>query len=139
MLGERPRRTLFAATNALLESTRKDLRGWEWNYLHRLCHSDLLTLKVHTDGVNSASFSADGSRIVTGSRDAMAKEWDAKSGAEILTLKGHSGAVQSASFSPDGSRIVTGSNDGTAKIWDATPLNREFLPKALAPAPRKQP
>ena len=34
-----------AATLALLESTRPELRGWEWRYLHRLCHSDLLTLK----------------------------------------------------------------------------------------------
>ncbi len=32
-------------TLALLESTRADLRGWEWRYVHRLCHSDLLTLK----------------------------------------------------------------------------------------------
>ena len=55
------------ATLALLESTRADLRGWEWRYVHRLCHSDLLTLKGHTGGVDSASFSPDGSRIVTGS------------------------------------------------------------------------
>ena len=69
--------------------------------------------------VPSASFSPDGSRIVTGSRDNTAKVWDAKSGAEVLTLKGHTGRVTSASFSPDGSRIVTGSNDKTAKVWDA--------------------
>ena len=37
-----------AATLALLDSTRPDLRGWEWRYVHRLCHSDLLTLKGHT-------------------------------------------------------------------------------------------
>ena len=36
-----------AATLALLDSTRPDLRGWEWRYVHRLCHSDLLTLKGH--------------------------------------------------------------------------------------------
>ena len=36
------------ATLALLDSTRPDLRGWEWRYVHRLCHSDLLTLKGHT-------------------------------------------------------------------------------------------
>ena len=57
-----------AATLALLDSTRPDLRGWEWRYVHRLCHSDLLTLKGHTGAVISASFSPDGSRIVTGSR-----------------------------------------------------------------------
>ena len=68
---------------------------------------------------DSASFSPDGSRIVTGSCDRTAKVWDAKSGAEVLTLKGHTDWVNSASFSPDGSRIVTGSQDKTAKVWDA--------------------
>ena len=87
--------------------------------------AEVLTLKGHTEQVSSASFSPDGSRIVTGSRDKTAKVWDAKSGAEVLTLKGHTGPVHSASFSPDGSRIVTGSDDGTAKVWDARPLEPE--------------
>jgi WD40 repeat protein len=69
--------------------------------------------------VDSASFSPDGSRVVTGSLDQTARVWDAKSGAEVVTLKGHTGVVNSASFSPDGSRIVTGSSDSTAKVWDA--------------------
>ena len=94
---------------ALLESTRPDLRGWEWRYVHRLCHSDLLTLKGHTGLRHSASFSPDGSRIVTASWDHTAKVWDARTGAEVLTLKGHTAQVFSASFSPDGSRIVTAS------------------------------
>ena len=108
-----------AATVALLDSTRANLRGWEWQYVHRLCHSDLLTLEGHAGYVSSASFSPDGSRIVTGSADKTAKLWDARSGAEILTLAGHSGQVSSAGFSPDGSRVVTGSLDKTAKVWDA--------------------
>ncbi len=124
-----------AATVDLLDSSRADLRGWECRYLHRLCHSDLLTLKGHTGGVSSASFSPDGTRIQTGRDDKTAKVWDAKTGADLLTLKGHTAGVYSASFSPDGSRIVTGSQDQTAKVWDATPLNREFLPKE-APPPR---
>jgi WD40 repeat protein/tRNA A-37 threonylcarbamoyl transferase component Bud32 len=108
-----------AAALALLDSTRADLRGWEWRYVDRLCHSELLTLRGHAGAISSASFSPDGSRIVTGSMDKTAKVWDAKSGAEVLTLKGHTGFVRSASFSPDGSRIVTGSEDMTAKVWNA--------------------
>ena len=103
-------------TLALLKSTRQDLRGWEWRYVDRLCNSDLLTINV--DAL-SASFSSDGSRVVTSSRDGTAKVWDARSGAEVLTLKGHAGGVTSASFSRDGSRIVTGSHDKTAKVWNA--------------------
>src|SRR5207245_793680 len=77
------------ATLALLDSSRPDLRGWEWHYLHRLCHSDLLTLKGHTKGVGSARFNADGSRILTASVDHTARVWDARTGALLLTLKGH--------------------------------------------------
>ena len=67
----------------------------------------------------SVSFSPDGKRILTGSRDQTAKLWDAASGRELLTLKGHRGWVFKAAFSRDGQRIVTASGDGTAKIWEA--------------------
>ncbi|HJZ54385.1 MAG TPA: serine/threonine-protein kinase, partial [Gemmataceae bacterium] len=107
------------ATLALLDGTREDLRGWEWHYVHRLCHSELLALKGHTSSVMSASFSPDGSRIVTASLDDTARVWDAKTGAELLALKGHTNAVNSASWSPDGSRILTASWDTTARVWDA--------------------
>ncbi len=115
-----------AATRGLIESTRADLRGWEWRYVHHLCHSDLLTLKGHTSGLGSASYSTDGSRILTASADGTAKVWDAQTGTELLTLKGHFGGVLWASFSPDGSRIVTSSGDGRAKVWD-TKTGTELL------------
>ena len=67
----------------------------------------------------SISFSPDGSRIVTASRDNTARIWDAKTAKEIAVLRGHEGQVTSAAFSPDGSRIVTASDDKTARIWDA--------------------
>jgi WD40 repeat protein len=108
------------ATVALLQGTRADFRGWEWHYVDRLCHTDLLTFDGHAGLVLSASFSPDGSRVVTASADKTAKVWDAKTGAEVLSLKGHGNGLSSASFSPDGSRVVTASDDGTLKLWDAT-------------------
>jgi tetratricopeptide (TPR) repeat protein len=69
--------------------------------------------------VRSATFSPDGTRIVTASWDNTAKVWDAKNGTAILTLKGHTFPVSSATYSPDGRRIVTASYDKTAKVWDA--------------------
>jgi hypothetical protein len=120
-------------TLALLDGTRPDLRGWEWRYVHRLCHPELLTLGGHSYNFDSASFSADGSRVVTAGYAATAKVWDAKSGAEVLTLEGHSGFVTSASFSADGWRVVTGSQDGMIRVWDATPVNREFLTRKVSP------
>jgi WD40 repeat protein len=108
-----------AAMRALLDNTNPILRGWEWSYLNRLYDPSLLTFKGHTQEVTAASFSADGTRIVTGSVDNTAKVWDVRTGAEVLTLDGHTGYVHAASFSTDGTRIVTGSLDNTAKVWDA--------------------
>ena len=71
--------------------------------------TELLTLKGHTNWVNSVAFSADGKRIVSGSWDNTVKVWDADKGTEMLTLKGHTGWVTSVAFSPDGKRIVSGS------------------------------
>ena len=81
--------------------------------------SKLIVNFGHLGEVNDASFSPDGSRIVTGSDDETARVWDAETGASLATLKGHDGSVGSASFSPDGSRIVTGADDKTARVWDA--------------------
>ena len=70
--------------------------------------AEVLTLKGHTGGVRSASFSPDGTRIVTGSGTRRRRCGTRETGAEVLTLKGHTGRVNSASFSADGTRIVTG-------------------------------
>jgi WD40 repeat protein/serine/threonine protein kinase len=103
----------------LLDSTRPDLRGWEWRYVYRLCHSDLVTFRGHTDGVWSAAISADGTRVATASLDKTARVWEARTGGEVLAFKGHNSFVRTAAFSPDGTRVATGSYDRTARVWDA--------------------
>ena len=75
-------------------------RGWEWHYLKRQSRGGLFTLYGHTDQVNCASFSPDGSRIVTGSGDGTAKVWDARMGTALLELSGHLGAVQERVVQP---------------------------------------
>jgi predicted Ser/Thr protein kinase len=45
------REARIADTVASLDSTRDELRGWEWRYVHRLCHSDMFTLRGHTESV----------------------------------------------------------------------------------------
>ncbi|MFQ5791202.1 MAG: WD40 repeat domain-containing protein, partial [Acidobacteriota bacterium] len=79
-----------------------------------------LILFGHTDKVRSVTFSPDGTRLTTASRDGTAKVWDAFSGQELLTLFGHTNRVRSVAFSPDGTRLATASWDGTVKVWDAT-------------------
>lgn len=80
---------------------------------------ETMVLRGHDDFVTSASFSPDGSRILTASWDGTARLWNTADGAEIAVLEGHNRPVSSARFSPDGSRIVTAGDDGTVRVWTA--------------------
>ena len=74
----------------------------------------------HRDAVRSASFSPDGTRIVTASDDGRACILDAESGKQLYCLSAENGGgINSAVFSPDGMRIVTASADGETCIGDA--------------------
>jgi WD40 repeat protein/serine/threonine protein kinase len=102
-----------------LDAVPADLRQWEWRYLKRTATGGILTLCGHTAAVTTVSFSPDGQRLATASKDNTAKLWDARTGQQLLSLKGHKSRVTSVSFSPDSQRLATASDDNTVKVWDA--------------------
>ena len=77
------------------------------------------TLADHAGSVTSASFSPDGSKVVTASFDKTAKIWNTQTGVCERTLTDETYWFLSASFSPDGQKIVTALTDNTAKVWNA--------------------
>lgn len=86
---------------------------------------DTRVVDAHQDWVWSAAFSADGARIITGSKDKTARVWDQKSGNPLFTLNGdrdkpiHDKAIRAAIFSPDGTLAATGGEDAKVVLWDA--------------------
>jgi WD40 repeat protein/serine/threonine protein kinase len=126
-----------ARVRELLENYRPkagetDLRGFEWNYLNRLCHSEVLTQVRKKDSSGgstladrSVAFSPDGKWLALGGFgsnyvDARIGQvfsevqiWDAETGKQLRSIPGGGTCV---AFSPDGNRLASGS----ANSWDVT-------------------
>src|SRR5262249_27463628 len=104
----------------LLEENRPkggqtDLRGFEWGFLYRLSHADLLTLKGV--GMQGMAYSPDGKRLATAAGTKAVKVWDVRTGQELLNLKD---AGINVAFSPDGKHLASANpSDKTVKVWDA--------------------
>ncbi|WP_437621634.1 nSTAND1 domain-containing NTPase [Sorangium sp. So ce1151] len=94
-------------------------RGWAVLALRALHSRVARSVLGHPEGLLCASYSPDGRRIVTASRDGTAWVWNADGTGQPIVLRGHEDVVRSAAFSPDGRRIVTASWDGTARVWNA--------------------
>jgi len=76
---------------------------------------------VHTAWRMSASFSWDGSKVVTGSADKSICVWDVKTGYCETHFLAHREGVTSVLFSPnDPTMVVSGSMDHTLRFWDVS-------------------
>ncbi|MCC6979258.1 MAG: serine/threonine protein kinase, partial [Candidatus Melainabacteria bacterium] len=65
----------------------------------------------------TVAISDDGSRIVSGSRDATVRLWDVDSGEEVKVMNGHTNWVTKVRFiSVD--KILSGGLDKTFRVWD---------------------
>ncbi len=71
----------------------------------------------HEDAVLSASFSPDGSMIISGSDDGRAHVWDTQKGTLVYSPLENKGTVRRAHFTPDGARIIT--TGSYTRIWEA--------------------
>merc|ERR1712217_97876 len=81
-----------------------------------------------------ATFTPNGSFVLTCSQDNTAKLWDAMTGACFRTLEGHSCNLRSLHCDATGTMIVTASEDRTAKLWSCP----EKKPDSNATQPRKK-
>jgi WD40 repeat protein len=78
-------------------------------------------LKGHKAGVYAVAMSADGKRVVSGSKDETVRVWDVETGKCLNVLEGHGmqGTVISVWVSRDGKLVASKVNDGKVRVWNA--------------------
>lgn len=79
--------------------------------------------KAATDAeqpIRTATFSPDGSTVVTAGDDQLIHTWSAETGAALDVLSGHKAPVTALAVAPNG-ELVSTANDGSALVWNITP------------------
>jgi WD40 repeat protein len=126
------RRTLELLQEWVPEAGQKDLRGFEWHYLWRCCHSARLTVAGSLHGVaNSHIFrgvalSPDGQRVAHAVDNAGVVVRDVNTGTQVYLLKTPNLFISSLAYSPDGRSLAAVSWDigsprpaPAATVWDS--------------------
>ena len=114
----------------------KDLRGFEWYYLNRLCRSVLeVPTLTHDQPVTSVTYSPNGKILATGCGDGTVLLWQADTLGPAGQCRGLSQTANSMCFSPDGRWLAAASDDGRIVIWETgayqaqTTIHQESLPR----------
>jgi WD40 repeat protein len=95
--------------------------GYSDNYIR--VFDDTLTMKAewqaHSNSVFTVRYMPESTRLISGSRDARLKVWDAsKEYQQLEEIVAHLYAINHIDFSPDGKHFVTCSMDKSIKVWD---------------------
>jgi hypothetical protein len=109
----------------LLAATPKPLRNWEWGYLTRTLHPELLTLPGNGQFTMRLAFNRDGNRMAAfaHSGDAGAVVWDRATARPLCEINGGKPGINrsftAGDLSPDGATLAMGDANGGISLWDA--------------------
>jgi len=101
---------------AMMDHGESDLRNFEWYYLYKVSHAEVLTIQDDARSMENVAYSPDGKHLAgvvyePRTREGTVKVWDSQTGEPLwaIPLRGASAVA----FSPDGTRL------GTARaLWD---------------------
>ncbi len=102
----------------------KDLRGWDWSHLERLCHADLRTLRGESGLIHRVTFSPDGRVLAACTRAQSGKSgavilWEALTGRVLHRLSPFTAPVRCVAFHPNGRRLASATVEGEVRLWEA--------------------
>jgi len=107
----------------IAKEVKKELEGKLVAEPRQAFHTPSYRLTGHTGEVRALSFSADGTRVLSGGNDNTVKLWhfaaDRAAADFVTTFRGHGGWVHGCVLAADPRYAVSSSLDGLVKIWDA--------------------
>ena len=74
-------------------------------------------IPAHLEGVTALAFTADGSRLASGSADEDIKLWAIPDGAWLTTFTGHSAQVNGLALAPDATWLASADDHGVVRVW----------------------
>jgi len=115
-----------ARTIAVNEKLGEFAVGYSDNFI-RVFDLDTMTLKhgweAHKNSIFTMQYTSDKKSLLSGSRDARLKMWDAsKNYLQSAEVVAHMFAINHLAFSRDSKHFVTCSMDKSIKVWDADAL-----------------
>ena len=104
----------IARIEPVLAKCPERLRNWEWHFLRRLGHTDLLTFRGHSTMVNAAAFGPDGALVASADDKSNVLVWDAATGRVVRSLSARPRSffnitiaeVTALAFRPDGKQLA---------------------------------
>ncbi len=100
--------------------------GYSDNYIRIFDLSNYQLVRewqAHANSVFCLAYSGDSKTLISGSRDARLKAWDAQAKYEqTREVAAHLYAINHLAFSPNGKHFVTCSLDKSIKVWDSDNL-----------------
>jgi WD40 repeat protein len=93
-------------------------------YVRRVSGGAKILVLPHPSTVVRCVFSPDGTHILTGCYDGIARLWNSNTAVVEHEFTGHESMVATAAFSTDGKLVVTGDRSGILQIWNASDGSR---------------
>ena len=90
--------------------------------------SDSRILTEHKRPIKALDFTADGTTLVSASRDNSIRLWDADTGNSRLMTKGHTEPIIALGFLEDGKTLASGSFDCTLRLWNTEAKDQQLIP-----------